>query len=228
MAQVLIVTSPMQPPARIVAIILLTLVGTSGHGFPESTNSSETWQLESNRGGIDLFSRIRPGATYKEFKAITEFDATPKALHNVLDDVAAYSEFMPYTKEARLMRREDPETIVAYQRLSPRLCSDRDYTLRIRQTSFPSGDGTAYLDKWEVATDAGVPEKPHVLRVKLNEGSWLLEPAGDGKTRVTYSIYTDSGGNLPRFLANAAGSMAIPKLFAALRKQAKLPKYSSN
>jgi len=67
--------------------------------------------------------------------------------------------------------------------------------------------------------------KPGVLRVKRNEGSWLLEPAGATKTRATYFIYTDSGGKLPAFLANVASEIGIKKVFAAVRKQVKDPKY---
>ncbi len=44
-------------------------------------------------------------------------------------------------------------------------------------------------------------------------------------TQATYQIYTDSGGGLPAFLANRGSQMAIPKLFDALRKQVRDPKY---
>ncbi len=61
-----------------------------------------------------------------------------------------------------------------------------------------------------------------MVRVKVNEGSWLLEPAGPGgeSTRATYQIFTDSGGAIPAFLANHASQLIIPKLFEAIRKQA--------
>ena len=66
-----------------------------------------------------------------------------------------------------------------------------------------------------------------MVRVKMDEGSWLLEPTGPGgaSTQATYQIYTDSGGALPAFLANRDCQMAVPKLFDAIRKQAQDPKY---
>jgi hypothetical protein len=84
-----------------------------------------------------------------------------------------------------------------------------------------------YQDRWEPANELGPAEKPGVLRVKLCEGGWLLEPAGANKTRATYSIYTDSGGKLPAFIANAASEIGIRKIFTAVRKQVKNPKYAA-
>src|SRR5205823_6380736 len=105
--------------------------------------------------------------------------------------------------------------------------SDRDYTVRVKYENkpFPAG-GTAYCNRWEAANDLGPAEKKGVARVKITEGYWLLEPAPGGKTRATYSIYSDSGGSIPAMLLNAANKTAIPKLFDAVRKQAKLEKYS--
>src|ERR1700738_4261849 len=88
--------------------------------------------------------------------------------------------------------------------------------------------GFAYLKHWKPANEAGPPEKKGVLRVKLCEGGWLLEPESAEKTRATYSIYTDTGGSLPAFIANAAGGIGIRKIFAAVRHQAKDPKYRAD
>src|SRR5207244_13307504 len=62
---------------------------------------------------------------------------------------------------------------------------------------------------------------------KLCDGSWLLEPTSEGKTRATYFVFTDSGINVPPFLANTISETGISKLFAAVRKQAKDPKYQA-
>ena len=212
---------------RLAAIVVATAL-LSGRAWANDPSApDDTWKLESKRDNMDLFSRVRPGSSFKEFKAVTIFDATPGTVHNVLDDIDSYPQFMPYTTEARLVRREDATTTIVYQRLSPKLCSDRDYTLRVRKTSFPGADGLVYFDQWGIASEPDLPPKANVQRVKICEGSWRLEPAGPNKTKATYCIYTDSGGSLPAFIANTAGGMGIRRLFAALRKQVTLPKYSA-
>ena len=54
----------------------------------------------------------------------------------------------------------------------------------------------------------------------------VLEPAGPRQTRATYCIFCDAGGSIPAMVLNSANKTAIPKLFDAIRKQAKLEKYS--
>ena len=61
--------------------------------------------------------------------------------------------------------------------------------------------------------------------MKICEGGWLFEPDGAEKTRATYFVYADTGGAIPVFLANYVSQMEIGRLFVAVRKQTKDPKY---
>jgi hypothetical protein len=204
--------------------IVLSLFGFALTVSSAQPAAKEDWKLAKQTGGVAIYSRPHPGSTLKEFKAIGEIDAASDAAHNVIDDVAAYSSFMPYTKECRVIKQEK-DSIITYQRLSPKIVSDRDYTIRIEKKSWPAENGLAYSNRWEQANDEGPPEQQGVFRVKLCEGSWLLEPAGPNKTRATYFVFADSGITVPPFLANTISETGISKLFAAVRKQAKNPKY---
>ena len=93
---------------------------------------ADGWQLVKESGGVVLYSHAREGSRLKEFKAVGEIEATTRAVYAVIEDIDAYPSFMPFTKETRLIRRER-DSIVAYQRLSAKICADRDYTLRIPQ-----------------------------------------------------------------------------------------------
>ncbi len=173
---------------------------------------------------VAIYSRPHSGSKLKEFKAIGEIEAPTSTVHNVIDDVEAYSSFMPYTAEATVLERKD-HSLITYQRISPKIVGDRDYTLLIQEKSWRTENGTAYLNRWQPANERGPAEKPGVFRVKLCDGSWLLEPAGSNRTKATYSVFTDSGINVPAFLANTISETGILKLFAAVRKQVKEPKY---
>jgi len=187
---------------------------------PEATPGE--WKLISNKDGVALYRRQRPLSN--ESKAIGEIAAPAAVVHAVLNDVESYARFLPYTAECRVLKREG-DSIVTYQRISAPLVSDRDYTLRIHSTSKTAEGGTSYSSRWETENALGPPEKSGVVRVKLCEGSWLLEPAGPNSTRATYMIYTDSGGVLPAFIKNTGSQIGIRKMFAAIRKQTQNPKY---
>jgi len=208
------------------ATIIAFLAGTALSIFAADPGQNADWKVVKQNSGVSIYSRPHPGSHLKEFKAVGEIDAATKTVHNVIDDVEAYTSFMPYTTECRVIARKD-DSILTYQRVSPKIVSDRDYTLRIQKKSWPVENGLAYLNRWEPANEDGPAEKPGVFRVKVCNGSWLLEPAGEGKTRATYSVFTDSGIVGPAFIANTISTTGISKLFAAVRKQAKDPKYQS-
>jgi hypothetical protein len=193
----------------------------------ESTNTGADWKLSGREKNVVIYSRLRPGSPLKEFKAIGPIDASTSAVCAVIDDFENYPKFMPYTTECRVIRREG-DSIVGYQRLSPKICADRDYTLRVWKKSWPIADGLVFASHWSPANELGPPEKKGVVRVKLCEGKWLLEPDGPIKTRATYFIYTDTGGFIPSFIANRVSMTGITKLFAAVRNQVKDPKYTAN
>jgi hypothetical protein len=56
----------------------------------------------------------------------------------------------------------------------------------------------------------------------------LLEPSGAARTRATYSVYTDTGGLIPPFIANHFSQSGIGEIFTAVRKQVQQPKYNAS
>lgn len=193
--------------------------------LPISVDPKEGWKPAGGSKDVAIYSRAHAGSGLKEFRATGSIDASTSAVHAVIDDFENYPNFMPYTLECRLLKRAS-DSIITYQRLSPKICEDRDYTLRVWKKSWPGPDGVTYLDQWEPANDLGPGEKKGVVRVKICHGGWVLQPDGPVKTRATYSVYTDTGGLIPVFIANHASRMGITKLFEAIRKQVKNPKYA--
>jgi hypothetical protein len=155
------------------------------------------WTLATNSQELTIYSRTRSGSKLKEFKAVGGIDASSRAVYAVIDDLDAYASFMPYVTECRLIGREGDASLITYQRLSPKICQDRDYTLRVWKQTWAGAEGFVYSNRWEPANELGPAEKKGIVRVKMCEGSWLLEPDGPAKTRATYCVYTDTGGAFP-------------------------------
>jgi len=194
--------------------------------FAAVDSSDEGWKLAGGReNNLAIYSRLRQGSPLKEFKAVGAIDAPTYAVCAVIDDFQNYPKFMPFMTETRLIKR-DGDSMIGYQRLSPKICADRDYTLRVWKRSWPASDGRVFMSQWFPANELGPPETKGVVRVKICEGKWLLEPDGAIKTRATYFIYSDTGGPLPSFIANHVSLTGISRLFAAIRKQVKDPKYA--
>ena len=184
------------------------------------------WKFISGNDNVALYRRPRSGPGHYESKAIGEIEASTEVVHAVINDVESYATFMPYTAECRVLKRES-DSVLTYQRITAPFVSDRDYTLLVRTSPKVVEGGTSYLSRWETENANGPPEKRGVVRVNLCEGSWLLEPSGLRTTRATYTIYTDSGSAIPAFIKNIGSQIGIRKIFAALRKQVREPKYNS-
>jgi hypothetical protein len=206
------------------ALIAGFLAGIALPIFAAEPAHTEEWKFVKQAGGVTIYVRPHPGSHLKEFKAIGEIDAPSQTGYKVIDDYEAYPSFMPYTAECRVLARHH-DFVLVYQRISPKIISDRDYTIRIDKKSWPSERGQAYSFQWKQANGKGPHETHGAFRVKLCDGSWLLEPAGPHKTHATYHVFTDSGVNVPPFVVNTMSETGIVKLFAAVRKQAANPKY---
>ncbi|MDQ3255800.1 MAG: hypothetical protein M3R15_18210 [Acidobacteriota bacterium] len=190
--------------------------------YSGTLSADDTWKVVSESKGVKVESRVRSGASINELRAIGVIDSSIPVVRRVLEDLEAYPRFMPFVVECRLLKRER-DAFISYQRISAPLVSDRDYTLRVRSSG--EADGKVFRSRWEVANALGPAEQPGVVRVTINEGSWLLEAQDDHTTRATYSVYTD-GGALPAFVANRANHVGIGRLFEAMRKQVQQPKYN--
>jgi Polyketide cyclase / dehydrase and lipid transport len=207
-------------------LIALSVLGTALAVSAAEQTAKEGWKVVKQTNDLTIYSRPHPGSHLNEFRAIGDIEASSKTVYRVIDDVEAYPSFMPYTADARVIERRH-NSILTYQRISPKIVSDRDYTIRIEKKSWPADNGMAYFSEWKPANERGPAEKHGVFRVKLVNGSWLLEPIAPNRTHATYYVFTDSGIAVPPPIANAISETGIGKLFAAVRKQAREPKYQA-
>ena len=207
-------------------ILLVSGSNAFAADFTSSVNPKDGWKLATDAKDVIIYSRPHAESNLKEFKAIGFIDAPSSAVGAVIDDFENYPKFMPYTLECRLIKREG-DSVIGYQRVSPKICYDRDYTLRVFKKSSSGPKGLTYMSQWQTANELGPPEQKGIVRLKICNGGWLLEPDGPTKTRATYSIYSETGGAVPAFIANHASLTAIKKLYEAIRKQVKEPKYAA-
>lgn len=59
--------------------------------------------------------------------------------------------------------------------------------------------------------------------MKDNKGSWVLEPAGEGKTKATYTVEMALGALVPKTIVNALVETSLPKMLDAFKRRAETP-----
>jgi len=180
------------------------------------------WQQVARDDGITVLARTPEGGSVSEVKATALVDAPPHDVWRVIRDYDNYSKTMPYTDESRVLASEqEGKVTVFYCLVNAPLVDKRDFIIRIRDES-DWKDGQGFLKTtWTVTTDGAPAVREGVVRVKLNNGYWLLEPREEGKkTFVTYYLYTDPGGSLPKWIADKANKTSVPDVLRAVRKYA--------
>lgn len=192
-----------------------------------SLGAEAKWEEKAKTDGVVVYTRNRPGTGVREIKAEGTVDSPPRAVFRVLDDHDNYAKTMPYTDESRVVGREPGGVKFFYSVINAPLVSMRDYTIRVVDQTDPKDPKGTLKVGWTVANDKGPAEREGVVRVKVNDGTWVLEPLdGGAKTQATYFLFTDPGGSLPVWVINKANSSTIPDIYKALRKFSKEPKYS--
>lgn len=184
------------------------------------TSAPGKWEVATKTDGITVFTRERENSDIGEVKAIGLIKAAPHEVWKAIRDYDNYKKNMPYTEVSQVLSRDEGDkNILFYSVINAPLVDRRDYVIKLRDES-DWKDGKGFLKvSWTTANHPTKPITDGIVRVKVNDGYWLLEPRDDGKTTFgTYYVFTDPGGSLPRFIVNKANESAVPDVFRAVRK----------
>ncbi len=186
-----------------------------------ANDASEGWTEVTKTDGFTVYSRVESGTTIAEMKVVGPIDAPPHDVWKTVRDYPNYAARMPYTDEGKLMGSEGGDKVLYfYSVVNAPLVDRRDYCIRIVDESVWN-EGKGYLlMTWRETPKCPSPREG-LVRVKATHGSWKLEPTANGtKTNATYVIYTDPGGDIPKWIVNQGNSTVVGNIFATTRKWA--------
>ncbi len=205
--------------AAVLVPAVLVLAASTSNALDARPPGPE-WELANKRDDLIIYTRDNPKVGTRDLVAVGEVDGTPESVFRIVTDFDRYPKFMPYVKESKTLKRADDNRLTVYSLLSPPLVDDRDYAIDVTMTPGSAQNGGKYTSAW-VSVPEAAPERGGVIRVKINTGSWQMEPIDGGKrSRVTYTVSTHPGGSIPTWIANKSNTVAIPDLFKAVREQA--------
>ncbi len=180
-----------------IASAILIVAAIAGLGARSAGAGESAWRLARERGGIIVHTRPVEGSGIREFRGSALVAAPPDAIRALLRDADRFKDWFPNTSESRLLSRQGE---IAYQYSvldAPWPVRDRDNVLR-SETSIDPATGRVRVRI--VAAPDDYPEQPGRVRVRRARGEWLLEPAGAGQTRVTFTMHLEPGGGVPAWL----------------------------
>ncbi|MBI5365916.1 MAG: SRPBCC family protein [Planctomycetes bacterium] len=135
-------------------------------------------------------------------QAIAVIDAPVAAVWDAITDYDRYAEFMPHTKESKILERKGK--VVLFRTVLEFPVRDVWYVIRLTLNE------KAHRADWVMADG----------NIKANVGSWALASFGKGRTCATYTVAIDPGFYVPKFLLNKATQGSLPMLIRAVRDRA--------
>lgn len=127
-------------------------------------------------------------------------NATVEKCWSVISDYERYAEFLPEVKKIRTMNRRGNEVDVQYEAEVVKVIK---YTVHMKEEG-PKKLSWSFIDG---------------EFMKDNKGGWVLEEAGEGKTKATYNIAVEVGMLVPKTIVNALVDTQLPKLLENFKKR---------
>jgi ribosome-associated toxin RatA of RatAB toxin-antitoxin module len=137
----------------------------------------------------------------RDARARALLGAPPERVFEAITDYEHYREFMPLTTVSEVRRREG-DTVWFYTELSFPLKTIR-YEIKLK------------LDKARLRTEWTLVDG----NIRSNEGSWQLEPYGQGDTYAVYTVFVSTGFAIPGFIEAKISQGSLPQILGAVRRR---------
>ncbi len=165
--------------------------------FSFSTGSE--WTLEKDTKGIKVFTRSKKDSPLKEFKAITQVNASLSEMVAYMKQVDNYINWFDAVTEVELLEQIGKDDFYVYiNNSAPWPVKDRDNITRMQFVQDDPGIVTVHV--------TGLPDYiPHHgkrVRVPYIEGFWQFKKINASTTEVTQQMHAAPGGAIPNWLAN--------------------------
>ncbi|NVJ04861.1 SRPBCC family protein [Myxococcus sp. AM001] len=131
-------------------------------------------------------------------------NAPIEKVFDVITQYERYPEFLPEVKGIRTENRQGNTVDVHYKVDVVKTIS---YSIRVTEER-PTRMSWSYI-KGEFMKD--------------NQGSWVLAPEGEGKTKATYTVEMALGALVPKSVVSALVETSLPKMLDAFKRRFEAP-----
>lgn len=187
--------------------------------FCSSLANANSWTLNKNDEGIQVFLRDTPNTAIKSFKGTMTVNSRLSSVLAVLEDISSFPRWVHNCRSAKILRDISETKALMYVVTSmPWPVIDRDAVYEASRTQNRSNKR---IDIKLIAKPNMASKVANKVRINNMQGSWILMPVGKNKTEVTYELTVDPGGNIPKWIVN---SMVVDIPFYTLQNLRKVSK----
>lgn len=180
--------------------------------WTDAQSQVPSWELEKERDGIQVYTRVIPNSSFKAFKGIVEIRCSLEDLVETLKDFPSFPSWYFRLSEGRILERVNTHRGYCYTIMDlPWPASDRD-NIFMYEWEWPNED-EAILNS--VSAPEYLDPVDGLVRIPESTSTWHLQRLGPERVRLVHEAHAHPGGELPAWLAN---SFVTEAPFASLKK----------
>lgn len=164
------------------------------------TEEEPDWELAKEKKGITVYTRLMQDSKFKEYKAVSEIDATPSELIDILFNVKEYPEWMYAVSSSEIIEMDGENIFYVYSEVKvPFPFDNRDQVTK----SVIIRDPESGIQTIEVSIVPDfLPTNKGIVRMNSGRGLWQFVPLENGQTKATHIFGGDPGGSIPSWVVN--------------------------
>ncbi len=165
--------------------------------FPFKVLSQSPWEIEKNKEGIEVYTKIEEGSDFKTFKAVMVVEASFSEVISVLKDADNYTKWYGFTKTSKVLEQQKGIQYNYVETMFPWPYSNRDMVYKMSISHLNSEEINISLK----GIPDYIPAKKGIVRMQSAEGHIVLKRQ-NGATKVIYTFHSEPGNKVPVWLAN--------------------------
>ena len=150
--------------------------------------------------GVLIESRPVTGSNVVELKLTTTTTKTPGSLCDAAFGEGKFDAEEPDLKSRKILS-ESADERVTYDQISPPVVANRDYAVRAKRLR--TSDDLCVMT-FEGANEVAPPRPDGWVRITKLKGEWRFERGPDGRTKITYVVFSDPAGSIPAFMVEGS------------------------
>ncbi|MEP1788526.1 START domain-containing protein [Reichenbachiella sp.] len=166
--------------------------------FVHHSYAQNPWEIDKNKDGIIVYTRIEEDSDFKSFKAVVKVNATTDKILKTFKNADNYSKWYGYTKTSQLIKQERDTQFNYVETIFPWPYRNRDMVYRMSISRLNQATTKISLK----GIPEYIPEKTDIVRMKKAEGYILLNAQNGDSTEIVYIFHSEPGEKIPPWLAN--------------------------
>lgn len=174
--------------------------------FPMDVFENSAAFKEVSRGDYGVLSkRDIKGSPYPEHRVEVTTDVPVSTMCTAVYDMGTSGDTDGLALHKML--KEETDVRVVYEQLAIPVVANRDYAMTVAR--WPNLEGGKCRIRFRATNDAAPKLPEGYVRMDKLWGEWRFEPTDDGKTKLTYTMFSDPSGSVPPFLVQGSLVKAV-------------------